>query len=415
MIQKTLQKALFLAFIGVFALSTACTSGNKKTTSDGSNKDSIAKDSIAKKTEEKKLLEVKSGWEIKTTPNRKFDDIARLISGMKSNAGSGLDSIEKNPSWVKYAANSDSAWAKLEKTRLVQMRKWRDEELSAANSSSMDVFYPFSGPDFLNVYTLFPNAKSYTFLALEPAGELPTAKKLSTKNNLDGYLNSVSKSIYEIFNRSYFITSYMAKDLSRNSVNGALPIICLFMERTGNTIVNVERVRIDKTGNVVAANTDSSKRKLNHGVRVYYKTAGSEELRMVQYFSADVSDEALVNNPGMVAFLDKLPEVNCYVKAASYLMHYKSFNVVRTACLKHSKHLMQDDSGIAYRFFEKGKWDFRLYGKYYKPIKDFSGVDQPDLKAAYQKDSAIIKPVPFILGYHWRSHEAPNLMIADRK
>jgi hypothetical protein len=81
--------------------------------------------------------------------------------------------------------------------------------------------------------------------------------------------------------------------------------------------------------------------------------------------------------------------------------------------LSQSQALLQDDSGIAYRFFDKKVWDFKFYGRYTRPVNDFNWVYENDLKEVYRTDTSI-KPVPFILGYHWDSNGI-NLLRAVRK
>ena len=75
--------------------------------------------------------------------------------------------------------------------------------------------------------------------------------------------------------------------------------------------------------------------------------------------------------------------------------------------------VLQDDSGIAYRFFEKKDWDIKLYGQYSEPITDFKGVTQDDLQYEYNKHAKEIEPLSFVLGYHWESRGI-NLMKASR-
>ena len=71
------------------------------------------------------------------------------------------------------------------------------------------------------------------------------------------------------------------------------------------------------------------------------------------------------------------------LKAASYLMHSNNFSQVRDFLLTHSKVILQEDSGIPYRYFAKDKWDIRLYGHYIGPINRFLKHGQLDL----QKDA----------------------------
>src|ERR1035437_3643965 len=92
--------------------------------------------------------------------NRKYNDAARFIAGMTQTSGSSLSGLEKKESWSKYQQSIDSSWNKLESLRLKPIRDWAQTELSAVNASDSEVFYPFGGPDFLNVFTFFPDRKS---------------------------------------------------------------------------------------------------------------------------------------------------------------------------------------------------------------------------------------------------------------
>ena len=72
---------------------------------------------------------------------------------------------------------------------------------------------------------------------------------------------------------------------------------------------------------------------------------------------------------------------------------------------------VQDDSGIPYRYFDRGNWDLRLYGKYSDPIQLFKNWRQDDLKAAFEAQTEKL-PLDFGIGYH-RSGES-NLLVAGR-
>ena len=99
------------------------------------------------------------------------------------------------------------------------------------------------------------------------------------------------------------------------------------------------------------------------------------------------------------------------LKAASYLMHSNNFSQVRDFLLAHSKIILQDDSGIPYRFFSKDKWNIRHCGRYVGPINRFKEYPQPDLA----KENAASKPAPleFSFGYQWQPSR--SLIIATPK
>ncbi len=85
------------------------------------------------------------------------------------------------------------------------------------------------------------------------------------------------------------------------------------------------------------------------------------------------------------------------IKSASYLLHYETFSFIRNIILNNSKFILQDGSGIAYRYFNKDVWDLQLYGVYNGPINVFSSNYEPDLKRAFNEQQ--VKEVPFQYGY----------------
>ena len=108
---------------------------------------------------------------------------------------------------------------------------------------------------------------------------------------------------------------------------------------------------------------------------------------------------------------------NCYtyLKAASYLPHDDFMSMVREMMLDKSKTVLQDDTGIPYKYFTNGKWNVTVFGNYSKPIADFAkfGVYQPDLQKLY--DSGNVGKMDFSLGYHFKDQINQNLLLAQKK
>ncbi|MCU0428697.1 MAG: hypothetical protein MUF42_01880 [Cytophagaceae bacterium] len=338
-----------------------------------------------------------------------FDQTVSLLSGVKQKSGSPLASNDTSAAWKSFAQDFDSTWSEIEKKRFSKMRTWGKTELASANDDATPVFYPFSGPDILNAFVFFPKAKSYTLLALEPVGDLPDFANMNAKQKQDYYL-SVRSSLNDLFKKSYFITKNMLADLQKHKVNGALPLITLFLKRTGNTIVKVQYISLDSTGAIVEKTKDE--KYSNRGVRVDFIPAGEKEIRSVYYFKVDLEDRGLKANPAFTKFLAALPTVHSYLKSASYLLHYPEFTTVRNTIFDKSDCILQDDSGIAFHYFDKKKWKIQLYGAYAKPVADFPHIKEPDLQKAYS-DSSSVKTLPFELGYHWGTRKQ-NMLKAER-
>jgi len=338
-------------------------------------------------------------------------DIAYFIAGMPFEGDSALLRRRNSEKWRSFSAEFDSSWLNAKKSRLEPMKKWAEKELKEESSSERPLFYPFSGPDILNATTLFPNSKSYTLVGLEPVGDILDVRKMNSEK-LTTYLQSIESSLNDIFRKSYFISKHMLNDLQQENVNGALPLLEVFLARTGNKIRTIELISLNDSGEVTARNTSDLHTKLNRGVRIGFTTSTGVR-KTLQYFKVDLEDAGLAVNPAFMKYVKKTGEFSTYLKSASYLLHYKFFAEIRNQILAQSAFLLQDDSGVAYRFFDKKKWKIKLYGQYTEPISDFKGVTQEDLQAAYNQDAQHIEALPFVLGYHWESRGI-NLMKATR-
>jgi hypothetical protein len=338
------------------------------------------------------------------------DDIAAFISGMEHGKSGCLARLDSTSKWDQFSVRIDSGFQDLDSSRFAKMAKWADSELTDRHGSTT-LFYPFGGPDLLNANIFYPNADKYILIGLEPVGALPDLCNMP-EEQITKYLEDVRYSLKDIFKRSYFITGNMIGALKKSSVNGAVPVISLFIKRNGYNIVSIKKVAIDSSGICQPEENLVNVKKLTHGIRIDFAADTGRRVQSVFYFQTDISDEGLKNNPGFSKYLSLIPESYTYLKAASYLMHGKDFSIIRNTVFDKSLTILQDDSGIAYRFFDKTKWDIHLYGKYARPGKEFSWINETDLAKAYGDPS--VKPVPFTLGYNWRTQQI-NLLYATRK
>ncbi len=346
---------------------------------------------------------------------RKYNDYARFIAGLAPNAGSSMAKYDSIKQVKEHAIQFSNRWDEMDKNRLSLMRKWAKEELHPKVDESLNTFYPFSGPDFLHVVQFYPNSKKYLFLANEMVGNVPEFEKMNQSQVLN-YLNSIEKALGDIFRRSYFITSYMGSQIP--AVKGVVPIFMVFFARTGHEIMNVELITVDASGKSVLR---SQNPKGVSGVRFTFCPAGKyDDVRTLEYFNTDISNVGTSGNgglkarPELVTYIEAFGKANTFVKAASYLLHYETFSTIKDLTQKKSVSLLQDDTGIPYRFLAKDFNQF-LYGKYTIPVKNFSatGHYQKDLAKLYA-DSTKVKSLPFSLGYHWQDKNQ-NYMLFVRK
>jgi len=332
--------------------------------------------------------------------NKKYTDIAKFIAGIPVDDKSDLYALSQLASFKSYCKSSDSSWAKLEKRRISKMRAWADTEVVDLNKDLKTLYYPFSGPDFLHAHTFFPKAKKYIMFGLEPVGNIPDIKKVP-QEKLSTYYSALNYSIEDVLNLSFFKTINMSKELNSEMITGSLPIIMLFVARTGHEIVDIKPTEINKEGKIVyldAFKNLKGEASYNMGAEISFIDPGDTVVRKIYYFSANVADGGLKTNQNCMNFFENLDSnLVTMVKSASYLMHNSYFSIVRDNLMKKSKAFFQDDSGIAFHYIDKNKWNIQLYGVYNGPIEMFANRFEKDLKEAYTKDK--VKAINFQYGY----------------
>ena len=343
-----------------------------------------------------------------------YNEYARYIAGLNQPGKTSLQFKDTANFYKNYCNETNQNWEAMDNSRLSLMRKWRTEELAQHIYDSLPLFYPFSGPDFLHAFQFFPTSARYIFMAGESVGIVPEIDKMDNEK-LRTYLSNNAHSLKDIYRKSYFITKNMAVDLNFRNANGVIPVLMMFLARTNNEILNIERVKINTNGLIVneASVTDTAKLKLIKGVRITFRNTSYSSPRELIYFQCDLSDKGFVLHPELTQFITTIGCANCFVKSASYLMHYPTFSSIRNAVKQISQSILQDDTGIAVKYLSLSDYKLFLYGRYTKPVRDFSGVTQPRLDSLY-RNSKDVKPLPFSLGYHWWGTDQQNYMLIQK-
>ncbi len=340
-----------------------------------------------------------------------LDNTARFIAGLPQLHSNSLALLQKDKYWTDFQTSMDANWKKMHDTRLVKMTQWERDFFSKAVNDTLKLFYPFSGPDFLHANFLYPRTKEYVLAALEPIREVPSVETLSAKDR-DRFLDSLGRSLRDIFNKSYFITNHMQKDLSE--IKGVLPLFYFFMERSGYELLQQKFIDIDAEGNEQEAVVKRMNQYKTPGVKFTLRNTETKEIKTVYYFSVSISNGGLKDRSGFVTFINARAPFNTFVKSASYLMHLNDFSKIREIILGNSVTLFQDDTGMPYRFFDKKpEWRGTFFGEYVPPVEDFSrGLYQPALDSAFKKGA---QPLPFSLGYHWSTRKQHYMLFGRER
>lgn len=354
------------------------------------------------------LLAAKAVYAAAATPN----DTARFLAGMTVDSGSPLEALTKERPFIDHAAFFERAWSDLDARQLSKVRAWSSENLKTPRPA---MFYMFSGPDFLYANAFFPKADTYVMSGLELIGGIPDVSTLPG-SVIPYELAGLRASLSSVFNYSFFITRQMRTHLYGRRLTGILPVIFVFLARSGKTIESVSFVELDKDGGQHPAGEPTAVQDKKgevqgaKGVKITF-TDEDKRPRTLYYFTTDLSNRG-AEKSGFLEFCEKLGTGDSLLKSASYLPQSANFSRVRNFILTHSATIVQDDTGVPLRDFDLKEWDIKPFGNYVRPIEKFPGKYQPDLHSLFLREHA--EPLQFSIGYRWRNGSS-SMLLAKRK
>lgn len=335
------------------------------------------------------------------------DDNARFLAGLPLPAGSPLAPLTKTAAWENHARSFDGAFKLVDATQLSHVRNWAKDNLNLPKRSNL--FYLFSGPDFLYANAFFPDRNTYVMAGLEPPGTPPDVSKIPEKL-IPSALQGLERATRTILQVSFFRTAEMSGQFSLTPTKGTLPVLYVFLTRSGKVIHDAQVVRLLENGDIVEgekaldAATGGTK-----GAKIVFSSPGGPD-QTLYYFQANVINGSFAKT-GLDALFTKLGDGDALVKSASYLLHGTPFSDVRNSLLNHASAILQDDTGVPYRMYGGG-WSVKPFGHYSRPIPIFHYAWQGDLAKLYQREAPAA--LPFGIGYRWRPNQS-SLILAVKK
>lgn len=345
--------------------------------------------------------------------NRRATATAQVMAGITPASGdAAIDRLVKLEVFTEHQKWMAAQWGQA-RSRILAIENWRTQEVKIAGANKKTLIYPFSGPDFLNAYALFPDHPQYVFFSLERPGALPDLESV-TPAQFAKLLGDVRNAFHDIFQRNYFITDYMSKQLTTPWIRGTVPVIATMMALMNQRIVRVVPVDLfpDLTRTYETSDAVKHPRRLMRAARIDFTGANGAPVQQLYYVSVDATDKALEFYPDFLDWVGQHRPASVLLKSASYLLHDNQFKKTRDTLLATADFLIQDDTGIPYRFLSQAPWQVRLYGRYNKPIKSLRYGYQSDLEIAF-KSKNVSPELPFPFGYHWKGKQS-GLLIANR-
>ena len=334
-----------------------------------------------------------------------FTDIAHTIGGFENNFA------KKRKLVSNYPATVSAQFSGFTKSKMEPITNWvKENKMIPENYACKTLFYPLAGADFVYADAFFSDVRNYILVGLEKPGYLPNYDQLSN-TDLQNYLNQIFNSLDISMKSGFFRTKSMAVQFNQKTVNGTLHSLLFYLARRGNKIRKIRHFILKE--NAVIKYTSGTEGMFSPGLDIEFLTADNK-VKNLYYFNTDLSD-ANTKIDNFFNWVSTFGEHHTMLKAASYLNSRDYFSKTRNYILKSSNMIVQDDSGIPYKYFVDGKWQVQLYGGYKKVIPLFSSRIQPDMVRAYADTTKLTsRYLPFRIGYNVAVGET-NLQVIYKK
>jgi len=333
------------------------------------------------------------------------NDVARYLAGLPPSAQSSASPLTLEPAWIAHAEQMDAAWSRLERAQLAPVRAWSAAHLGPPSPT---LLYMFSGPDYLYARNFFPDARTYVMAGLEPPGRMIRLNNLLPEDRQRG-LDSLRDSLRTILDASFFITADMLKDLQGHAFSGVLPLLYVFLARSGMEITDVRHFGLTEDGGTVTLPAPARVRP--NGIEISFHDREKKTDRTLFYFSIDLSNAGLIDG-AFVRFIERQGTADAFFKSASYLPHAENFLRIRSTVMQQSVRILQDDTGVPLAAYDQAVWQVTPFGRYIRPIPMFDYMHQPALTRLFERSSPA--PLNFRLGYGF-GIETTGILLATRR
>ncbi|HEO65395.1 MAG TPA: hypothetical protein ENI73_05925 [Spirochaetes bacterium] len=414
-----------ILLISTFTLHSCCKSNNGKKAytplsvvqkeKPSSQKLSQKKATPPPKTQKKKDLPLQpisykiQKASINPKTRRLYGETSRLLAGLKLPKKSRFYKWSVKRTYGRYKKYSHDLWRLFQASNIRKIKRWRKVNLPKNHNTS--VFYPFSGPDVINMMAFFPNAQDYIMFGLEKPGVIPKPDKLPYWKALSE-LWRLHQAMHSILHVNFFKTKKMARNLGSSTFSGTTGIMMFFLAKLEYEVIDVRKIWIDPKGHIVLSTDKRKRTDWIPGVEMSFQKSKNAPIQRIRYFSVNVKNPMLQVHKNFTHFLNRQKSFTTMIKSASYLLHYNSrYSRIRDLILNKSDSILQDDSGVPMGYFTASKWDLTYFGRYIRPIPFFAGRYQGVLRLNMAKHSKGL--LPFSYGYAYKRGRS-NLIYTNK-
>jgi hypothetical protein len=286
------------------------------------------------------------------------------------------------------------------------------------------VVYPFAGGDLSTALTVYPDADEITTMSLEPAGD-PRTLAVLKGSELDEALGKVEYELKFLYRVNFSNTLNMI-DAMRG---GRLPTQLIFglsaLKLHGYELVQLRYFRLEddgaihylddadvaKAGDPKKPATAKDRNMVFANAEVQFKKPGGG-IQVWRHIRANLGNETskgigtgLKADPRVLKHLESKGQIAGMTKAASYLLSWDSFSLMRDYLLKHVVWMVSDATGVAPKWGKQAGFEYETYGQFEAPHIDAGNGISQDWKKEFEAEPK--RSLAFRFGYYdkkFRNH-----------
>ena len=285
------------------------------------------------------------------------------------------------------------------------------------------VVYPFAGGDLSTALTVYPDADEITTISLEPAGD-PRDLTTLRAGDLDRALKKVEYELKFLYRVNFSNTINMI-DAMRE---GVLPTQLIFglsaLQIHGYEVVALRYFKIEPDGSIhylddkdVASAPSPAKARPNVRNRVFANVEvlfkkPSGRIQVYRHIQQNLDNEHLKADPRVLKHLEAKGQIAGMTKAASYLLSWDSFSVMRDYLTSHVTWMVSDATGVAPKWGKPAGFEYETYGAFVGPHIEAGSSIGKDWRVEFESEPK--RDLAFRFGYYDKKN-ANHLIIMRRK
>ena len=302
------------------------------------------------------------------------------------------------------------------------------------------VVYPFGGGDLSTALVAFPDATEITTISLEAAGDVRIIETIKM-GTLAADLGTVGDDIRRLYRSAYSATKSLQADSRKSTFPGTLMFAFAGLALHNMEPVALRYFDIQPDGSLKyltggeldqrSAEYEATKRgktppsKITHywyahdsafgNVEIQFRPRGATKapLRTYRHIVQNLDDPHLKADDRVLAHLRAKGKVAVMTKAASFLLWYDDFTMVRDYLLANIAWMVSDASGIPPSYAEPAGYEQITYGEFVGP---YFTIDPKNTRTEFIRlwKAQPKRPLPFRFGYP-DSNKHAHLMVTRPK